>query len=121
MIWRASSAANGRTESVTATMTAASTERLFIFQCLNKRTTHRGFRRPQRGDERRSQNDRNQQRERVEREMVIEPKAGDVATHDLQKVEKIHGAERAAYDNADTCDAQRLDPDRSPNLAVQPA
>ena len=53
--------------------------------------------------------------------LIIEPHAGDVVLHDLQDVVQIERAEREAEDQPERADAERLDPDRAPDLPVQTA
>ena len=53
--------------------------------------------------------------------VVVEPHAGDVVLHDLQDVIEIDRAEREAEHQAERADAERLDPDRPPDLAAQSA
>ena len=57
----------------------------------------------------------------AERKRVVEPHAGDVVLDDLQDVIQIDRAEREAEHEAERADAERLDPDRPPDLAAQSA
>ena len=82
---------------------------------------HRRFRRPDGGDERGRQNRRHQGHRHRQGKRVLKPHACNVLVNDLQDVVEIDRAQPEAQHEPEQADAERLDPDRAPDLPAQAA
>src|SRR5262249_7586018 len=92
-----------------------------ILQSLDERAVHRRLRRPECGNECRPENGRHERQHGAVRKLVGEPHASDVLLDDLQKIKQTDRTEDESERQTDAADAQRLEPDRSPDLSVQAA
>src|SRR5882724_451656 len=104
---------------ITSHQPPTTSHHLLIFQRLNQRPAHCGFRRTNCRNERNGQNHRGKQQANLKRIFVVEPDAREIFACDPQAVVKLNRAECEAENQSHRSNGERFQPNGHANLIAQ--